>query len=193
MDNDAIYNKIAEGLYASAVENNTLATYKEDLKFIVWNLVINKEYFDFLKSPFIEEKNKFKSLDEIFSSVVVPEVLDFIKLVINKGLISGIEYIQKHFNELAAIKENIILGTVYSAIKLKKSQIVALEKTFGKKFNHTVELKNIIDESLIIGIRVLINGYVYEYSAESELEEIKNGLITNINKETNSKGEIKNG
>ena len=46
----------------------------------------------------------------------------------------------------------------------------------GKKLNHKIELKNIIDERLIGGVRVVINDHVFDGSVKFKLETLKNNL-----------------
>ena len=184
MNRDALLTKVAEGFYDNGLENNLLTLYRENLKFFVWNLKKNPEYFDFLKSPFVDYKDKCKSLDNIFGDVLVNEVLVFIKLLISKNYIEYIETIQTTFNKLEAKHSNIISGTLYTPFHLTHEQIGKIEDAFSVKTGHVVELKEVIDKSLIAGVKVLLDDTLYEYTVSSKLDEIKDRLLSRIdNKE----------
>lgn len=182
MTKDALLNKVAEGFYRSAIEHKAVSIYREDLKFFVWNLETNDDYFKFLKSPFVDYKDKCASLDNIFGKVFVQEMLAFIKILITKGLISDIKKIQNVYNRLADKDSNIIEGKIYSAFNLTEDQITRISEAFGKKLNKKIVLKERSDPSLIGGVKVILDGTVYEYSINSKLENARESLFNTIHK-----------
>lgn len=177
---DAILSKVAEGLFASAKENKVISIYREDLKFFSWNLKTNPEYFSFLRSPFIDYKDKCESLNDLFGNAFLPEILEFIKILINRELIGDIERIRKIFNRLADKEVNVIEGKIYTPFDLTDEQIHKICNAFSKKLNQEVILKQRKDESLIAGIKVLLGGTVYEYSINSELDNLRIKLTSSI-------------
>ncbi len=177
---DALISKVAEGFYASASENKVVSIYREDLKFFVWNLKTNPEYFSFLKSPFIDYKDKCTSLDDIFGKVFVAEFIDFIKILITRDLIGDIERIRNEFNKLADKDANILEGTIYTAFDLSNEQMTKICNAFSKKLGKEVILKPKKDDELIGGVKVLLGDVVYEYSINSKLDSVRDKLISNI-------------
>lgn len=177
---DALLTKVAEGLYASAKENKVVSIYREDLKFFSWNLKTNPEYFSFLRSPFIDYKDKCDSLDELFRNAFLPEILQFIKILITRELIGDIERIRKIFNRLADKDLNVIEGKIYTPFDLTETQINKICNAFSRKLNREVILKQRSDESLIAGIKVLLDGTVYEYSINSELDSLRDKLSNKL-------------
>ena len=59
---------------------------------------------------------------------------------------------------------------------LIKKQIERIEEGIAKKLGHKVELKNVIDERLIGGVRVVIHDHVYDGSIKYKLETLQNNL-----------------
>ncbi len=177
---DALLTKVAEGLFASAKENKVVSIYREDLKFFSRNLKTNPEYFSFLRSPFIDYKDKCESLDNLFGNAFLPEILEFIKILITRELIGDIERIRKIFNRLADKEVNVIEGKIYTPFELTEAQINKICNAFSKKLNQEVVLKQRTDESLIAGIKVLLDGTVYEYSIDSELDSLREKIANNI-------------
>lgn len=181
MNNDALLKKVAQGLYSSAIEHKVVQIYREDFKFFVWNLKMNPDYFKFLKSPFVDYKDKCASLDEIFGSVFAEEFVAFIKILIIKELIGDVERIRQNFNMLADSDANILEGIIYTAFVLEKDQLSRICRAFSDKLGKKVVLKQREDESLIGGVKVLLDGVVYEYSINSKLENAKENLAYKIN------------
>ncbi len=180
INKDEEIKKVAEGFYQNAYENNLVTLYQENLKFLVWNFKKNPEYFRFLCSPFVDYKDKVSSLDETFKDVIIPEILLFSKILIERKLIINIEEISNIFESLAIKDRNILEGVIYTPFELSKEQIDRLSEAFYKKINQKVLLKQIEDKSLIAGIRVLIDGTLYELSVSSRLEDFKDGLVKRL-------------
>lgn len=188
MDKITIVNKISEGLFESALSNNLVSQFKEDLKFIVFTLKNNNELFTFLTSPFIEYKEKLKTANQVFNSTLENDMLSFLNLLIEKNLLSYIEVIKTQFEKLSNEHENIIEGTIYTPFELSDNQIKSLELSFSNKLKKTIKFKQKIEKNLIAGIKIILDDTVYEYTINSKLEEAKQNIIDQINKKYNEDG-----
>ncbi|GEM_PF-635796 len=188
MDKITIVNKISEGLFESALSNNLVSQFKEDLKFIVFTLKNNNELFTFLTSPFIEYKEKLKTVNQVFNSTLENDMLSFLNLLIEKNLLSYIEVIKTQFEKLSNEHENIIEGTIYTPFELSDNQIKSLELSFSNKLKKTIKFKQKIEKNLIAGIKIILDDTVYEYTINSKLEEAKQNIIDQINKKYNEDG-----
>ena len=68
-------------------------------------------------------------------------------------------------------------GTIYSARLLPVDQIEKVEKAISKQIERNVKLENKIDESLLAGVKVVINNVVWDGSYKAKLKIIKENLI----------------
>ena len=100
--------------------------------------------------------------------------------MITRELIGDIERIRKIFNRLADKDLNVIEGKIYTPFELTETQINKICNAFSKKLNREVILKQRSDESLIAGIKVLLDGTVYEYSINSELDSLRDKLSNKL-------------
>lgn len=180
MNKDTFVLKIAEGVYSSAKESNQVALFQEELRFFVWNLKLNNDLYYYLCSPFVEDKDKLKTIEETFKNVFSNEFLAFIQIVINKKVMTEIKDIRKIFDTFADQDANQIRGKIFSSFNLDLEQVKKIENAFSKKLNRRVILETKNDPSLIAGLKVLIGDKVYEYSIDSQLESIKDKLIKNL-------------
>lgn len=187
MNKDSLLVKITEGLYANAQEKHSVVLYRENLKFFGWVLKKNPNLFAFLNSPFNSAKDKEETINNIFSDVIVSEVLLFIKMLINNKILANLDEVRKIYDDLLNKDENILEAKVYTPFRLTDKQLTALKAAFHKKTNKQIVFKQYIDESLIAGLKIIIDDTLYEYSIDSQLESIKKNLIKNLEKE-----EVKN-
>ncbi len=177
MNNDALISKMAEGFYQNAVENKLVTLYQEDLKFLTWNLKKNPDFLMLLTSPFVDDKEKNKALDETFGELLAPEVIIFTKMLIKNKIIKQIDEVYEIFNTLAYRDQNVLEGVIYSPFPLDESQIKKMEDAFEKVLDKKCVFEVSIDKSLIVGLKVLIDGTMYELNASSRLEDMKQNLL----------------
>jgi F-type H+-transporting ATPase subunit delta len=76
-------------------------------------------------------------------------------------------------NEANQISE----GLVYSARKLSPKDLKTLEATFTKKLGHQVILKNTVQSSLLGGVKVFLEGKVYDGSLLAKLLGLEKQLL----------------
>ena len=177
MNNDALISKMAEGFYQNAVENKLVTLYQEDLKFLTWNLKKNPDFLMLLTSHFVDDKEKNKALDETFGELLAPEVIIFTKMLIKNKIIKQIDEVYEIFNTLAYRDQNVLEGVIYSPFPLDESQIKKMEDAFEKLLDKKCVFEVSIDKSLIVGLKVLIDGTMYELNASSRLENMKQNLL----------------
>ena len=68
---------------------------------------------------------------------------------------------------------NIKRGIVYTTIKLTSKQLTAIEKKVSKLLNANVTLTNIIDKSILGGLKVQVEDYILDDSIKNHLLQLK--------------------
>lgn len=185
MNNDSLISKMAEGFYQNAIENKLVTLYREDLKFLTRNLKKNPDFLMLLTSPFVDDKEKYKALDDTFGELLAPEILIFSKMLIKNKIIKQIDEVYEIFNTLAYRDQNVLEGVIYSPFPLDESQIKKMEDAFENKLGKKCVFEVSIDKSLIVGLKVLIDGTMYELNASSRLEDMKQNLLKKYFKNQN--------
>lgn len=169
--------QIARGLFDVATERNTVAAYREDLKFLDWIFKHNQEIVDFLNSPFNSYKSKCKAMENLVGDLMIPGMMTFLKVLIHDSLIPYFSLIREEYNKLANDDACIAEGIVYTPYELDSNTIIRLEREFRRKLDKNIVLKQVIDKDIIAGIKVLLDGTLYEYSIQNRLEEVKKNLL----------------
>lgn len=167
--------RYSTALYSLAVENNKVECWQKEIKELMNLIKENPDFLNLLSSNFLSlEKRK-----EILSSLVVfddAEINSFLNIILDNNRINFLNDILESFNSLCNKHLGILEGIVFSVEKLSDEQINSLELVISKKESIKIELKNIIDKSLIGGIKVLINDHVYDNSIKLHLQKLKSTL-----------------
>lgn len=173
---DSLYVRYSSALLSLAKDENKVNEYKVAVKSLLEFFNDNPNVYEFLKSYFESEENKFKIVDSLVKDYNLNSLSSFIKILIKKHRIADFRYIASEFikesNESLGISE----GFVYSVNKLTSSQILMIEESISKKLGTKVELKNKLDPRLIGGVKVIVHDHVFDGSINYKIETMKNKL-----------------
>lgn len=171
------YREYAEALFMLASEEDKCDEISAALKQIESVINENPKYLDLLDSPAIPLSERLSLISEAFSGSE-EYVVSFLKLLCENGHIRSFSLCKDEFQALLEIHQGKIEAKVYCAVQLTSEQKTALCKKLSKVTGKDVFASYIIDESLIGGIRVEIDGNVYDGSISSALKSVKD-VISN--------------
>ncbi len=97
-------------------------------------------------------------------------------ILVDKSRFSDIDPIIRAYTKQYDGFHNISRGIVYSTESLSEEEIESLRKVLSNKFQKKVELENRIDEELIAGISVKLDGKVIDNSIKARLENLRRSL-----------------
>ena len=173
---DEVAQRYAESLFSLALEENKVTAYQKDM-LLIKEIFNDKEFIQFFNHVSISIEDKVNVLTKSLKGKVDAYILNFLFLLIKKRRIRYIQLICKEFNRLCNDHLGIEEGIVYSAFDLSKDEIASIEKAIGNKESKTIQLRCVVDESLIGGVKVEINNHIYDDSISYRLESLKNTLL----------------
>ena len=129
-----------------------------------------------LDSHYLSIDDRLAIVDKVFASID-EEIKNFIKIIVenNRGLylLDIFDGFNSLVNEYRGVKE----GLVYSAMPISDSELNKITTAISETEKCPVELKTIVDPTLIGGIKVVINDHIYDGSIKHHIEEMKNTLL----------------
>lgn len=173
---DSKLNNYAVAFFNLAEENKKLDSYFSDALDIQNIFNENSDLLDILTSYLLDEKERISIIDNVFSFLRENESRDFLKVIMANHKLKYINQIIDLFHELYNNKMKIAKGIIYSAKELTVKQIKEIENAFLVKKNQKVLLSNRIDESLIGGLKIIINDHIYDNSIKNRLDLLKTTL-----------------
>jgi len=162
-------------LFSIAREKNNIKELQEEAKIVRKILKENEEYISILNSAFLPMENRINLLDESFSTINV-DLLSLLKVAVNNGRSNQLIDILLAFNSYCNDYLNVDEGLLFSAKEIDEKTIKEIENKISEIENRHVELILKIDPSLIGGVKVVINGHIYDGSIKHTLEKMKNQL-----------------
>ena len=163
----------AEALFTLAVEENAVEEFLDSLVTLKQLFDENPDYIEFLNSPAIPLGERTASIDEAFDGKMPQYVVSFIKVLCENGKMRTILLCIDEFETLARAFSNRAIANVYSAVELSDEQKDAVCKKLEAITNKRIDPIYIIDESLIGGMKIEVDGKTFDGSIKHRLGDIK--------------------
>ena len=168
--------RYAVALYSLKRESNTLLETQQEVKELIKVIKDNPDFLVVLNSSYLSKEERISTVDKVFVSVD-EQIKNLIKIVVDNNRSLYLLGIFEDFNSLVNEYRGVKEGLVYSTEPLKEAALKKLEAAISKKEKEPVELRNIVDPSLIGGVKVVINDHIYDGSLKHNLEQLKSDLL----------------
>ena len=109
--------------------------------------------------------------------MVSPTVLDFVKLLVDKGRINTLCLVIAEFVALVREYKNIAAAEVVTAVPLTDAQRKALEAVLEKRTGKDIEIHATVDASVMGGVSVRIGDTILDGTVRSQIERLREQLI----------------
>lgn len=179
MNEQRVSSRYADALFDIAMEHNSSEKVLEDFNLIEKTIQTNKELSSIIFSPIIPEDKKIKIFKEIFTKHVSFISVKFLVLLTQKGRENLILDIKTEFIKLYNIEFNIQPVEIITAYELDTTITENISANLTKITGKIISPVYKIDKSLKGGIKIRINDIIYDYSIQSQLEQLKNKLVNN--------------
>ena len=170
-----VEKEYAKALYELAEEQNNLNVIEEQLKTIS-NLSKDEDTMKFFTSPSVQIEDKKKVVLKSFIGFD-ETLINFIFVLLDNRRFNLINNIYDEFSKIVLNKKEIVSIKLISAKKLDNIQIDKLTLSIRLRFNNKkLIIENIVDESLIGGIKILANDTEIDLSTKNSISSLKESL-----------------
>ncbi|PYF07542.1 F0F1 ATP synthase subunit delta [Ureibacillus chungkukjangi] len=172
-----IANRYAQALFQLALEKQAVAEVNVDLEELVKVIETTPELVSLLATPKFSIERKKQIVSEVFATAN-PMVVNTLELLIDKKRVNEIGNLAKSFKTLAAEAQGSAEATVYSTRALTDSEKDEISSSFGKLVGkEKLTITNIIEPSILGGVRVQIGNYIFDNTVASKLDNLKRTLV----------------
>lgn len=179
-----VVKRYAEALFEAAVEMDKLNEFGEQINFVSDVFSQNEELTAIFEHPKLTKADKKEMLDELFKEQVSVEVLNLCYIMVDKGRNKYIKYVSEEYTKLSNNKLGIVEAKAITAVPMTDEEKEHLQSTLSKKFDKKIELTNFIDNSVIGGVLVEVEGKIIDGSIKGKLHELYKSLNNmNLTKE----------
>ena len=168
-----VSKEYAAALFMLALEQNAKQEFHEGLLLMQKAFRNDPDYLALLSSPAISLSERIAAAKEAFSDHVPEGVMSFLLLLCEKGRLSGFFPAVEEFEKLLAESERIMDARIISAVPLTDTEKKELVNKLAQVENCAVRAEYEVDESLLGGVIVEIDGKIMDGSLRSTLRDVK--------------------
>ena len=163
----------AEALYALAAEQDREKEYLEALDTADALLADNPAYVELLACPAIPRDERDGLLEQALGALLPEQVLAFIQLLCAHGRIRSLTDCIAEYRLMYQTAVSMSTAVVTSAVPLTEEEKDRLAAALSARMGRTITLECTVDESLLGGLTVCVDGKVLDGSLRHRLHAVK--------------------
>ncbi|MDR3305479.1 MAG: ATP synthase F1 subunit delta [Clostridiales Family XIII bacterium] len=176
MDTLTVANTYGRALFDAAADGGIVDATREELSGISGVFKENPDLRKLFLLPTIAGENKKAVAKRVFEGRISRELLNFICILIDKRRVGAWDGIVRCYEKLVDERDGFTKGVLYSVIPVEGETLGRFETESGKAIGKKVRLENRIDESLIGGVMIYVDGKLIDASIKGRLENLKQTL-----------------
>ncbi len=173
MAREEVVRGYAEALFRVVRAEGQLDRVEDELFRFGKVLEANYELKQALSDQSLDKAQRTKILEELLADKVSPHTLSLLSFVVEQGRGRQLPQILEELSALAAEARNTVVAEVRSAIPLERTQREELERALSKATGKNVEVKVLVDPSVIGGVVAKIGDTVIDGTVRRRLEQLK--------------------
>ena len=162
----------AQALYALTKEESCSEAVLKELAVLGESFAKEPKFVQLLSAPNLSKEERCDILDESFRGKVHPYVLNFLKILTEKGYMRRFSDCCKAFRQLYNEDHGILEVFAYTAIALTDGQKERLSQKLQAVTGKTIDLINRVDPDCLGGVRLDYDGKRVDDTVEHRLESI---------------------
>ncbi len=168
-----IVEPYAQALMDLSQANNLTQQFGEEIASLLNLLSQSPELQQFLASPVVKAEDKQGILQRIAGEQVHPYIMNFLKILVNRGRIQFLEPICQQYRTLLNKLNQVVVAEVTSAVPLNENQQQAIrEQVIGISGAQNVEIETRIEPDLIGGVIIKVGSQIIDSSLRGQLRRI---------------------
>lgn len=165
--------RYAKALYEIAVGDDRVLEVEGELKALAEAFRAGVEVERFMTSPKVSDEAKWEAISRAIEGKLSKPVVSTVKLLVERGrigLLPELADVYVSISSEALGLANALVTTTYPLNEEEKQQVAA---EFGALLNKKIRVENVIDKSLLGGMKVRIGDTLYDGSLAGKLERLE--------------------
>ena len=169
-----------EALYDLAKSEGLSHRILQELEVLAESFRREPEFLRLLSAPNVSKAERCAVLDASFEGKVHPYVLNFLKLLTEKGYMRHFSACRKAYQSLYNTDHGILEVKAVTAVALTEDQHKRLTDKLSAITGKTVQLKNTVDPSALGGVRLDYDGKRIDGTVQHRLDSIGKLLANTV-------------
>ena len=169
-----------EALYSLACEEGLSEAILSQLKILDSCFAQEPDFIRLLGTPNLPKSDRCQILDDSFRGKVEPYVLNFLKILTEKGYMRQFHNCVEAYGEKYNLDNGILPVTAVTAVSLTDEQKQRLTEKLHKITGKQIELVNELDPELLGGMRLDYDGKRVDDTVAHRMDAVRNMLKNTV-------------
>ncbi len=170
--------RYSQAIFELALEHDQLDQWEGDLDF-VHGVLRDEEFRALLGHADVSIENKMKAIEAVMEQIH-PLVLNMVKLLVTKGLVSVAGDLKDGYLELLDEHRGRQRVEVTSAVPLEPAELDRITKFVSELVRKEVVVSTEVDESILGGLVIQIGDRLLDGSTRSRLDALRNQMHSQV-------------
>jgi F-type H+-transporting ATPase subunit delta len=173
MASESVIAGYAQALFRIVEAEGELDRVEDELFRFGKLLESNHELKQALSDKSIDRAQRLNILEDLLADKVSPHTLSLLAFVVEQGRARQLPQILSEVTDLVAAARDSVVAEVRSAVPLNQKQQTALAKALSKATGKKVEVKTLVDPSVVGGVVAKVGDTVIDGTVRRRLEQLK--------------------
>ncbi len=175
---ELVSKRYGNALYSLAVESHSVESCAEEAKVLLNLYATDKDFSTIMNHPHVSSKEKFNIIKNTFGNNLSDTIYGLFDVVFKKNRYTEIVGILEYFLEKVDEHLGRTEAIVISAVPLSEERIQAIKLKLTKKINKEISIVTKVDESIIGGLIIKVDSFIFNGSISNEIADINKQLHT---------------
>lgn len=172
-----VAERYASALFQVAKEHNVTLEIEKDLREVRKVFKMTPELYQLIVSPKVSADKRTNLINEVFQGAN-HYLINTLQMLGERRRMNIISDMAQSYIKLSNEEQGIEDAVVYSTRPLTEEETVSLSTAFAKSIGkNSLRIENVIDPSLIGGLRLQIGNRIYDSSVSTKLARLQRQLI----------------
>ncbi len=169
-----------QALYDLAKEENLSKEILQEISVLQECFVQTPEFIRLLSTPNLSKQERCQILDDSFRGKVQPYVLNFLKILMEKGYMRQFSDCYKAYRESYNEDNGILPVKAVTAVPLSEEQRKKLSDKLAQITGKSIELNNQVDPECLGGVRLDYDGKRVDDTVSHRLDAVRSMLKNTV-------------
>lgn len=165
--------RYAKALYEIAAQENRTLEVENELKSLAASFQAGDEVERFIFSPNVTEEVKWEVISKAIEGKLSKPVVSLAKLLVERGRFGLLPELLDSYIKISSEAMGVANAVVNSTYLLSEEEKNQVAEEFGALVNKKIRVENVVDKSLLGGVKVRIGDTLYDGSLAGKLERLE--------------------
>lgn len=165
------------GMYALAAEENIAKDVLAEMRMLRNCFKEQPEFVKLLSNMALQKEERLSILDSTLRGQVHPYLLNFLKILCERGALSEFAGCEEAYRELYNKDHGVVEAHVTTGAALSDDQRARLIEKLRQMTNQEIVLLEKVDPKVVGGVLLEMNGQRYDNTVRHRLESVRRAMV----------------